>query len=152
MKKKGKTASEISKIGKKMIFNIDVIPYSQQCIIACNAQMPDILKYMKRMKNLSSGGKETIKQIEDPTKKDYYFEKIKENCGRLFIDLPTGYILIINHSNRDWIDTTCNASHEANHLSQYILRNAGIQLQQETEEAYTYLQAYLLKEILKKIF
>jgi hypothetical protein len=112
--------------------------------------MKDIVKYMKRMKNLSDGGKESLKMIEE--KKDYYYEPVKENCGRLFIDLPTGYILIINHSNRDWIDSTCNASHETNHLAQYILMRAGIQLSQETEEAYTYLQAYLLKEILKKIY
>ena len=151
MKKKGKTASEISKIGKKIIWNMDIPPYSQQCIVSCNGQMPDIIKFIKRLK-LTDGAKETLKQLEDPARKDYFFEKIKENCGRLFIDLPTGYILIINHSNRDWIDTTCNASHETNHLSQYILRNAGIQLTQETEEAYTYLQAYLLKEILKKIY
>lgn len=151
MKKKGKTASQISKIGQKIIWNLDIPPYSQQCIVSCNGQMADIIKFIKKLK-LTEGAKETLKQLEDPTRKEFYFDKIKENCGRLFIDLPTGYILIINHSNRNWIDTTCNASHEANHLSQYILRNAGIQLQQETEEAYTYLQAEILKEILKKIY
>jgi len=151
MGKKGKTASEISKIGKKIIWGMDILPYNQQCIVSCNGQMADIIKFIKSI-NISNGGKETLKQLEDPTRKDYYFEHIKENGGRLFIDLPTGYILIINHSNRDWIETTCNASHEANHLSQYVLRNAGIQLTQETEEAYTYLQAQILKEILKKIF
>ena len=151
MKKKGKTASEISKIGKKIIWNMDIPPYSQQCIVSCNGQMKDIVKFMKSLK-LTDGAKETLKQLEDPNRKDYYFEHLKENHGRLFVDLPTGYILIINHSNRDWIDTTCNVAHEANHLSQYVLRNAGIQLQQETEEAYTYLQAQILKEILKKIY
>lgn len=151
MKKKGKTANQISKVGKKIIFNLDIDPYSYQCIVGCNVQMPDILRYMKKIKNLSSGGKETIKHIESGDK-NFYFEPIKENCGRLFTGLPTGYILIINHSNRDWVDTTCNASHEANHLSQYVLRNAGIELTQETEEAYTYLQAHILKQILKEIF
>lgn len=151
MKKKGKTASEISKIGQKIIWNMDIPPYSQQCIVCCNGQMSDVIRFIKKLK-LTEGAKETLKQLEDPTKNYYFFEKIKENCGRLFVDLPTGYILIINHSSTNWIDTTCTASHETNHLSQYVLRNAGVQLTQETEEAYTYLQAYLLKEILKKIF
>lgn len=149
MKKKKRKFKKIDKIGKKIIFNLDCHPYKQQCIVCCNGQMKDVVKYMKSLKDLSSGGKETLKMIQD--KKEVYFEKIKENCGRLFIELPTGYIMILHH-NGGWISTTATVSHEANHLSQYILRNAGIQLTQETEEAYTYLQESILENILRKIY
>jgi len=149
---KNNKKKHISKVGKKIIFNLEVHPYSQQCIVCCNGQMKDVVSYMKRLKNLSGGGLKSLEQIEDPKQKDFYFEHIKNNCGRLFVDLPTGYIMIVNHHMSNWLDTAATVSHEANHLSQYILRNAGIQLSLETEEAYTYLQAQILKDILSKIY
>jgi len=136
------------KIDKKIIFNLDIPPYDQQCIVCCNGQMKDVVKFLKRIK-LGEGGKQTLEKIEK-NRKDY-FDIIPKNNGRLYVDFSTGYIMIIHHHD-GWISTTKTVSHESNHLAQYVLRNAGIQLIQETEEAYTYLQEYILAEILKKIY
>ena len=140
-----------TKVGKKIIFILNVKPYHRDCIVACNAQMDDILKWMKKLPRKNHNADETIKYIEN--NKDKYFDIIKPNCGRLYVDLPFGgYILIVNHSNYDWLDTASNVSHESTHLSHYILRDSGIELTKETEEAYTYLQAQILKDILRKIY
>ena len=149
MKKKTKKQIE-SIIGKKIIFNLDIPPYNQHCIICCNGNIDDIIKYIKSLKRLSHGGKETLAELEN--NKDKYNDKVTVGCGRLYTDLPTGYIMIFNHNPNDWLDTTSTLSHECTHLSHYVLRRAGIELEQETEEAYTYLQAHILEEILRKIY
>lgn len=149
MKKKTKKQIE-SIIGKKIIWILDIPPFEQQCIVCFNGQLTDILKFVKRKKRLSAKGKEMIEYLEKNP--EILNEKVELTGARTYVVPPLDYCMIIHHSQTDWLETSKNVSHEVTHLSQYVLRNAQIPLQEETEEVYTYLQAYLLKMILKKIY
>ena len=151
MKKVKKTKKKlVDKWGKKKIFIYDIKPYNHECIIVINGQMKDVVKYLKKAKVISTFGMDLIKEIEN-NYDEKYSDIVKEGNGRLYFGDETGYILLVNHSN-SWLKTISNVSHEANHLSHYILRNAGIELNQDTEEAYTYLQAQILKDILNEMY
>ena len=148
--KKKKTKKQIeSVIGKKIIWILDIPPFEQQCIVCFNGQLTDILKFIKR-KKLTVKGKEMIEYLEKNP--EILNEKTELTGARTYVLPPLDYCMIVHHSQTNWLETTKIVSHEVSHLSHYVLRNARIPLQEETEETYTYLQAYLLKEILKKIY
>lgn len=135
------------KIGKKIVFILDVEPYKQQCIIVCNGTFNDAYKIFK--KNLKNKlAKETIAHIDEHKKE--YFEKTTGK-GYLYTQLPHGFVMTFNHSD-SWIDTVGTISHECTHLTHYVLQRAGLELCKESEEAFTYLQEDLLEKILRKIY
>lgn len=59
------------------------------------------------------------------------------------------YIHIFEHSNL--IELISHVSHEALHATFSILEEKGVTYTPESEEAYTYLQHYILGEIIKEI-
>tara|TARA_R110000868_G_C10970396_1_gene769744 strand:+ start:12688 stop:13113 length:426 start_codon:yes stop_codon:yes gene_type:complete len=136
------------KWGKKNIFCISVDPYKQDIIVVINGSFSDAIAYMKKLK--TKGAKLNLEHIASD---GGYTEEHTINGGRgeTWTTLPHGYVLTISHQS-SWIETVEIISHECLHLTHYILRNAGLVLCKESEEAYTYLQAYLLKEILREIY
>lgn len=149
-KKKLVKNKKIDKYRKKQVFILTVEPYNIDCIVVCNGQVSDALKLLKRINKSDTGNKvvDIIEKNKDDYKDDFI---LYTNTGRLYTELDGPYIMIVSHSN-NWIKTTGAVSHECNHLSHYVLRNAGIELTKDTEEAYTYLQQDLLEKVIKKMY
>lgn len=152
-KKKTKKNKEkkIVKFRKKMVFPINITPYKQDCIIVCNGQISDAFKELDKPKYNTKNRDKTV---------EYYKERIKDypddfenfnGKGRLYTSLPSGYIMLISHSD-SWVDTVSVVSHEALHLTSYVLRRAGVELTEESEEAFTYLHGDIMEKIFDKIF
>lgn len=134
------------KIGKKIVFILNIEPYCQEVIVVCNGQFSDAFKKLKRYK--SKNALETIKYIEE--NKDKYKDDHKGGAT-LYTKLPHGYVMLVDHQD-SWIDTVGDVTHESMHLTHYILMRAGLILSQESEEAFTYLAESITERILRKIF
>lgn len=136
------------KFGAKKVFYISADPYKQECIVVCNGDFNDAYDYIKTLKTPNAIS--LIKHIND--KKDIYFkEKGANTMGFLFTELPCGYVMIIKHQE-SWINSVGTISHECLHLAHYILKRAGLELSQDSEEAFTYLQQDLLEKILHEVY
>lgn len=135
------------KFGKKQVFFLPIDPYFQDCIVVINGHVSDAIKLLRKQK--SANAKKTITFI-DAHIKDYKDEDIGSGA-RLYTKLPCGYFMLVNHQD-SWISTVGKVSHESTHLSQYVLHKAGLQLCKSSEEAFTYLQEYLLEQILLKMY
>lgn len=135
--------------GKKQIFLIQAEPYLQEIIVVVNGQARDVIPFLKKFKTPRAD--DIVKHMEND--KDYmeHEHKLHDGSAETWTELPHGYLLTCSHQ-KDWRDTVCVISHECLHLTHYILRNAGVVLSKESEEAYTYLQAHLLRQILDKIY
>ena len=59
--------------------------------------------------------------------------------------------MMFNHQD-SYIKTTGTIVHEVTHLVGYVLRSAGLEHTQESEEAYTYLTEKLVETILEKVY
>lgn len=137
-----------NKIGNKIVFILNVEPYSQDCIVVCNGQFSDAVSELKKHKNKNSI--DTQKHILE--NKDLYKDDFKsDGGGMLYTELPKGYVMLISHCD-SWIDTVGLVTHECLHLTHYVLHRAGITLSKDSEEAYTYLQEKLVETILSKIY
>ncbi len=64
--------------------------------------------------------------------------------------LPKGFIVFIN-PRASWISTFGSLVHEMTHVSHYLLRDRRIPLNEDTEEAYTYLVEYLVTTVARTI-
>ncbi len=135
------------KIGKKIVFILNVEPYSQDCIVVCNGQISDAVKELKKHNTKNSLA--TQKHILE--NKDKYQDDYEMGNGLLYTELPKGYIMLISHCD-NWIDTVGTVVHECLHLTHYVLQRAGISLTKESEESFTYLQEKLVESILEKIY
>lgn len=144
MKKK----KQVDKVGKKQVFFITLEPYKQECIVVVNGQFEDALKMYKKHTN-NERVVALLKEVEE-NHEDYH-EELPKHQARLYTELPLGYVMMINHQD-SWVQTTGFVVHEALHLTHYVLRRAGIELTEESEEAYTYLQEKIVSDILNKIF
>lgn len=142
MKKKIK-----DKWGKKQIFVINAIPYKQDIIVGINTDFKGIVKFLKKVGNKQA--QQNVEYIENNLKDEKGLEG--DSQGVTYPNMPIGFMVLLKHLD-DWSDTVAVVSHECLHLTHYIARNAGLTLSQESEEAYTYLQAYLLREIIKKMY
>lgn len=141
---------KIDKFGKKNVFLLEAKPYKQEIIVVINGQFSDIKTIFKKLG--SSRCKENLKHIKQD-KTNAYIDQHKANTGsaEMYSSLPHGYALVVSHQN-SWIDTVEVVTHECMHLTFAILMNAGLKLTLDSEEAFTYLQGYLVKEILKEMF
>jgi len=138
------------KLDKKIVFIINLEPYSQECIVVCNGNFSDAIKELKKHK--SDNAIITLKHIEE--NKDKYTDdhhKTKSGHACLYTELPSGYVMIIDHLN-SWVDTVGLIVHESLHLTHYVLHRAGIELTKESEEAYTYLLEETVEKICAKIY
>jgi hypothetical protein len=144
MKKK---QAKSEKIGKKMVFCVNLKPYNQECIVLVNAHINDALKFLK--KHDTENAKKVVKHIEEDMSS--YTEGHSKNGGILYHKLPHGFIMSFNHGD-SWVQTVGTVVHEATHLVHYAFRRAGITLTEESEEAYTYLIQETVEQILYKIY
>ena len=142
MKKK-----EIDKVGQKQVFIISLDPYEQDCIVVVNGTVKDALKLLKKQDSLNAI--DTVKEIEDNFKD--YSEAHTRGGAILFHKLPAGYIMMFNHED-SWISTVEHVVHESLHLVRYVLERAGLELTDESEEAFTYLQGHTVGKILRNIY
>jgi hypothetical protein len=148
MKKKTIKKVKIEKHFKKQVFFIEAEPYLQDILVVLNGTFEDAYKKLK--KTNTTGAKENIKYIDE--NKEKYFEDVEQSVGgSIYKGLPYGFIVVIK-VQKGWLATTGVVSHECLHLAFHILTKAGIVLVDESEEAFTYLQASLLKKILNKIY
>lgn len=135
------------KIGKKIIFTFEVLPYNQDCIVIVNGHIDDAIIFLKKQKNENAN--KVISHIEENY--EDYKNPPEKGHGCLWNELPKGYIMMLSHCD-SWIDTVALVAHESLHLTHYILNRAGLTLKPESEEAFTYLQAQIIKDILKEIY
>lgn len=141
-----KTAKQ--KWGKPLIFAISVNPYKQDCVVVVNGTIQDAIKFLKKQK--TKNGEITAKFIEENLEE--MTKSIPEQgAGVLFTELPKGYLMMFNHEE-SWIKTTTLVAHESLHLVHYVLQRAGLILSQSSEEAYTYLLADIMEQILSEIY
>lgn len=134
------------KICKKLVFGFSVSPYKQDCVVIVNGHIDDAIVFLKKQK--TENADKIIKHIKD-NYEDYKTPPKKE-CGCLYTELPEGYIMMLTYCD-DWIDTVSLVAHESLHLTHYILNRAGLTLKPESEEAFTYLQAQIIRDILKQM-
>lgn len=142
MKKKTKEKD----ILKKQVFVLEIEPYSQQCIVCINGDFKDIEDKIKQ--STSEASKGILKHIDDNRKE---YDEVENKRGILFHQFPIGFAMLLKISN-NWIETTGIISHESLHLTSYIMRRVGINLTEDSEEAYTYLQQNILTKILDKVY
>ena len=135
------------KVGKKLVFAFGVTPYNQDCVVVINGHIDDAILFLKKQKT------ENANKIIEHIKENYEDYKIqpKKGGGHLWTGLPVGYIMMLTYCN-GWIETVGLVAHESLHLTHYILNRAGLTLTPESEEAYTYLQAQIIRDILKEIY
>lgn len=150
MKKKDKMKE---KWGKKKVFILEADPYKQQTVVVLNGQFSDAIKLYKKLDTPSS--RLNIKEIEESQKKnkeDYADDYVHNNGSAVtFTKLPKGYVMLLSHQD-NWIDTVELVAHECLHLTHYILKNAGLMLSSDSEEAFTYLQGNLIKDVLREMY
>lgn len=144
--KKKLTAKQ--KFGKPRVFAISTTPYRQDCVVVVNGKIEDAIKFLKKQK--TSNGSLVVKAIEDSLE-DMTEAIPKKDNGVLFTELPFGYLMMFNHGE-SWIKTTALVAHESLHLTHYVLRRAGLNLTESSEEAYTYLLQDIMEQILKEIY
>ncbi len=139
-----------NKFGKKIVFTLDIEPYSQNLIVVCNGQFSDAIKVFKKY-GKSKAAQETLKHIED-NKEDYKDDyKVGGGGACLYTELPNGFVMLISHLD-SWIKTTGLVVHESLHLTHYVLRRAGVILTKESEESFTYLTEETVEKILSRIY
>jgi len=142
-----------SKWGKKKVFFITAKPYKQEIVVVVNGQFSDALKKIKEID--SPNAKLIVKHVEEEMLKDKesYSDNYVVNSGSAFTytELPKAYVVLLSHEDL-WIDTVDSVVHECLHLTHYILRRAGLVLSKESEEAYTYLQGQMVRDILKEMY
>lgn len=141
------------KWGKKQVFIVTANPYKQEVVVILNGQFSDAIKFLKKCK--TKNAEKNLKHIEEEQKKDpdNYADDYVLHIGRalLYTELPFGYVMVLSHSN-NWIESVESVAHESLHLVHYINRNVGITLCKESEEASTYLQGYIMTQILEKMY
>lgn len=150
MKKKIKKQD---KWGKKQVFLINADPYRQDICVVINGQFSDAEKMLTKFKTEAS--ELNLKHIKEEREKDKnaynYFHEIGAGKAQCYTELPYGYVIVVSHTD-NWIETIDPIVHECLHITSHILRRAGIELNYDTEEAYTYLQAKMVKDILYKLY
>lgn len=135
-----------SKINKKQIFDFTAHPYKQDIVVVINGDIQDLIKYYEKLGTKAS--KNNAQYIKENMELDYFDDKTD---GAVLPGLPHGLAVLLKHKE-GWITTTEVVAHECLHLVHFIMRRVGITLSQESEEAYTYLQGYLLGQILDKMY
>lgn len=83
----------------------------------------------------------------------YTKQKIKD-CSGKSIELSNGNVILWFNRN-DWKEDPAHyantISHEALHATQMILEKIGMKLNRKSEEAYCYLQGYIVEKIFEQI-
>lgn len=136
-----------SKVGKKLVFSIALNPYRQECIVVVNGHIDDAVGFLKKMKTPNADI--IIKEIKDNYKE--YSRGNTKNGAVLWKSLPVGYIMQFDHLD-SWVETNGLVVHESLHLVHYVLSRVGIDMNEDTQEAYTYLLESVTKEILAMIY
>lgn len=81
-----------------------------------------------------------------------HWDKGKQNVGRM-CHFMGGFVIMMKPKEckgfRMFVSVLV---HELSHVTHYLLRDRGMELSQETEEAYTYLVEYLTRQILMKLY
>jgi hypothetical protein len=137
-----------TKIGKKQVFWLDVDPYKQECIVVVNGTFQDGYNTLKKCNTVRS--KASIKHI-DSHREQYFGIDEEQITGSLTIGLPYGYIMNVNHLD-SWQKTVCNIVHESLHLVNNVLGKAGLTMNGNNDEAFTYLQEKIVLDILRKMY
>lgn len=124
---------------KKIIFIQDCGIYSNEIIVAANAEKKDIIAFLKKQKIKKEG----LKWIE---KEEKAFEVFKQN-NALVAHSDGRFMLLLRAVEDCWDYWEC-LLHELNHIVWYIARG---KMFQEEMEAQAYLQEHLFHKIRRKL-
>jgi hypothetical protein len=134
----------MKKIATK-VFIMDIPIYNQDVIVVLGGDMIHAKKYfLKKSTKNRIINKEIYNNLLDYMSKCIKEDNIKDTTeGRLHIDVPRGYIMLIKNVNISVI------AHEATHLTQYILENASIDPDKSIgyKETFAYLNGYIIGEL-----
>lgn len=120
------------------IITLHILPYEQDLIVVYKATKAS--EVTKKIKNLVS--RNFISEI-DSELEQYIHTKIHDSSNANFIYKNKSGIAIIMLKN----DNHAHLVHEVCHFVFWLLDRVGLPLQQETDEAYTYLIANTFKRI-----
>lgn len=125
-------------------FVIDIPVYETELIVLSRGETPDMRKYLE-----SILAEKYIDRIPS------LFEVLEEKECDLQYDAcflhneALNLMILTSEIGEEPTDLIPIISHEALHATIRILDTRGIQMSNDSEEAYTYLQQYIIKEILK---
>lgn len=126
---------------KFFVVNVDV--FGVDVGFCVNAKESEIKSWLKKM----SGEKYkdfNEKQLDD-------WEDSKTNLGRI-IEFSGGFIVLLKADNDQFRKFVSILVHEIVHVVNYLLKNRGISLGEDSHEIYAYLTEYITKEALIKLY
>lgn len=124
-----------------MVFTIDAKPYNVEVSFVMGPFNASVRSYYKRVLKCSD---ELVASIEKG------LESAPTTQGRT-LHLNNGAVVVWLREVPMGPTYIALLAHEVYHASCFILRNAGMEDGPHTEEAWAYLQQYLLKEALQRV-
>lgn len=147
MKKKSKKLKDLcdrlnAHEGVKAHFIVGNQTYRQDVLVCFNMSPEECVKVLKRIHS-----KLTQKDI------DYILgdKGTTATLGTMY-PLEVGYLVRLKWRKESFRANVLTAMHELLHVTHYILRNVRIPLEENTEEAYTYLMEDLFRQLLHKLY
>lgn len=102
--------------------------------------------------------KKTLKKLSGIRYKNFNenhldnWDKDIKNLGRM-CSFMGGFVVMMKPKEcKGFRMFTSTLVHELSHVTHYLLRDRGMELSNETEEAYTYLIEFLTREVLMKLY
>lgn len=127
---------------KKRFFIINVDVFGVDILVGINVTRKEVEKYIKK---------------KAPKKYKIMGDSILENWdddlhqGQM-IPIGGSYVILLK-AHKDYFRKFIGVlTHEVTHATHYLLRERRIPLTEDSEEIYTYLNEYLVKEILYKLY
>ena len=129
-----------------ILFSIMIPIYKVELVISYGSDKKFLKKSWKDQPNMDI----EKKNLYNIAFKDTFKEKGKIG-GRYnyYRDEDLHYIHIFE--KKSWSSLISDITHELSHATFEILRSRGIKYSTKSEEAYTYLQGYLIEETIKKL-
>lgn len=130
---------------KKRHFVITAQPYKQDILVCINLTKHEAFKVYKRL------NKNATKQDEEYVTGESNKDTDSGITGTMY-PMSCGYLITLKSYKDSFRKNILNALHEITHAVHYILRHIRIPLEENTEEAYTYLLEDLYSQYLFKLY
>lgn len=141
----------INNLDRNHLFSIQIELWSTRVDIAYGDSVKFFKKSLNPDNNPGENKPERLKILEKKILKQIKPKNSLNVAGTYQYHRGSDIHLIVINPVQDALALVRIASHEANHAAFQILENIGIELAGQSEEAYTYLQDYILFNILKTI-
>jgi DNA-directed RNA polymerase subunit F len=124
---------------KKYRINVDI--YGESLVLLVSDKLTPVLNHVSKF------NKTNYKEWKDKLIETY---EDMDGAG-IYINLAECINFIVIKGRPKTLDDLCTIIHESFHVTANILSKRGIELSQKTEEAYTYLQEYIVIQILEAL-